>query len=113
MEVKCVLNSVNSSYTQSRDNDPFNMISGTTGISGCVDGSMVMIEKQRGSGEVVLHCVGRDIENLKLHLRREGALWSSDEIIIPKPCDTFSSMIHDFMLEKNISRARLLSWFMN
>lgn len=47
-----------------RDNDPFNMISGTTGISGCVDGSMVMIEKQRGSSEAVLHCVGRDIENL-------------------------------------------------
>ena len=45
-----------------RDNDPFNMISGTTGINGCVDGSMVMIEKQRGSGEAVLYCVGRDID---------------------------------------------------
>ena len=83
-----------------RDNDPFNMISGTTGISGCVDGSMVMIEKQRGGGEVVLHCVGRDIENLELHLNREGARWISDERINPKPRDTFSFMIHDFMLEK-------------
>ena len=83
-----------------RDSDPFNMISGTTGISGCVDGSMVMIEKQRGGGEVVLHCVGRDIENLELHLKREGARWISDEKIIPKPRDTFSFMIHDFMLEK-------------
>lgn len=42
-----------------RDHDPFNMISGTTGISGCVDSSMVMIEQQRGSGETVLHCGGR------------------------------------------------------
>ena len=83
-----------------RDNDPFNMISGTTGISGCVDGSMVMIEKQRGSGEVVLHCVGRDIENLELHLKREGVRWIAQEKIIPKPKDTFSFMIHDFMLEK-------------
>ncbi len=83
-----------------RDNDPFNMISGTTGISGCVDGSMVMIEKQRGSGEVVLHCVGRDIENLELHLKRSGAHWVADEKIIPKPRDTFSFMIHDLMLEK-------------
>ena len=83
-----------------RDNDPFNMISGTTGISGCVDGSMVMIEKQRGSGEVVLHCVGRDIENLELHLKREGSCWVAEEKNIPKSRDTFSFMIHDFMLEK-------------
>lgn len=83
-----------------RDNDPFNMISGTTGISGCVDGSMVMIEKQRGSGEVVLHCVGRDIENLELHLKRNGARWISEGKIMSKPRDTFSFMIHDFMLER-------------
>ncbi len=83
-----------------RDNDPFNMISGTTGISGCVDGSMVMIEKQRGSGEATLYCVGRDIENLELHLKREGSRWIAEEKIIPKPRDTFSFMVHDFMLEK-------------
>ena len=83
-----------------RDNDPFNMISGTTGINGCVDGSMVMIEKQRGSGEAILYCVGRDIENLELHLKRNGARWITEEKIIPKPRDTFSFTIHDFMLEK-------------
>ena len=83
-----------------RDNDPFNMISGTTGISGCVDGSMVMVKKKRGSGEAVLHCVGRDIENLELHLKREGSRWVAEEKIVPKPRDTFSFMIHDFMLEK-------------
>ncbi|MBD5112386.1 MAG: hypothetical protein HDT42_07635 [Ruminococcaceae bacterium] len=83
-----------------RNNDPFNMISGTTGISGCVDGSMVMIEKQRGSGEVVMHCIGRDIENLELHLKRSGARWIAEEKIVPKPRDTFSFMIHDFMLER-------------
>lgn len=76
------------------------MISGTTGISGCVDGSMVMLEKQRGSGEAVLHCVGRDIENLELHLKREVSRWIAEEKIIPKQRDTFSFMIHDFMLEK-------------
>ena len=83
-----------------RDNDPFNTILGTTGISGCVDGSMVMIEKQRGSGETIMHCVGRDIENLELHLKRDGVRWTAQEKIIPKPRDTFSFMIHDFMLEK-------------
>ena len=83
-----------------RDSDPFNMISGTTGISGCVDGSMVKIEKQRGSGEAILYCVGRDIENLELHLKREESRWIAEEKIIPKQRDTFSFMIHDFMLEK-------------
>ena len=83
-----------------RDNDPFNMISGTTGISGCVDGSMVMIEKQRGSGEAILYCVGRDIENLELHLKREESRWVAEEKIIPKQRDTFSFMIHDFMLDR-------------
>ncbi|MCM1270475.1 MAG: hypothetical protein NC247_07635 [Ruminococcus flavefaciens] len=76
------------------------MISGTTGISGCVDGSMVMIEKQRGSGEAVLYCVGRDIDNLELNLKRDGAHWNAEEKIIPKQRDTFSFMNHDFMLEK-------------
>ncbi len=85
-----------------RDSDPFNMISGTTGISGCVDGSMVLIEKQRSSGEAVLHCVGRDIENLELHLKREESRWIAEEKIFPKQRDTFSFMIHDFMLEKRI-----------
>lgn len=31
-----------------KDNDPFNMISGSAGISGCVDGSLVLIETKRG-----------------------------------------------------------------
>lgn len=44
------------------DSDPFNMISGSTGLSGCVDGSMVLIESKRGSRKAKLYCVGRDIE---------------------------------------------------
>lgn len=37
------------------DSDPFNMISGSTGLSGCVDGSMVLIESKRGSRKAKLH----------------------------------------------------------
>lgn len=44
------------------DSDPFNMISGSTGLSGCVDGSMVLVETRRGSRTAKLYCVGRDIE---------------------------------------------------
>ena len=50
------------------DSDPFNMISGSTGLSGCVDGSMVLIESKRGSRKAKLYCVGRDIENQEIIL---------------------------------------------
>lgn len=50
------------------DSDPFNMISGSTGLSGCVDGSMVLLETKRGSRKAKLHCVGRDIENAEINL---------------------------------------------
>ena len=50
------------------DSDPFNMISGSTCLSGCVDGSMVLIETKRGSRKAKLHCVGRDIENQEINL---------------------------------------------
>lgn len=43
------------------DSDPFNMISGSTGLSGCVDGSMVLVETKRGSRMAKLYCVDRDI----------------------------------------------------
>ncbi len=43
------------------DSDPFNMISGSTGLSGCVDGSLVLVETRRGSRTAKLYCVGRDI----------------------------------------------------
>ena len=51
------------------DSDPFNMISGSTGLSGCVDGSMVLAETKRGSRTAKLHCVGRDIENAEINLQ--------------------------------------------
>ena len=56
---------------KSSDDDPFNMISGSTGLSGCVDGSMVLLESKRGSRKAVLHCIGRDIENCSQRTRRD------------------------------------------
>lgn len=56
------------------DSDPFNMISGSTGLSGCVDGSMVLIESKRGSRKAKLHCVGRDIENAEINLQFDSDL---------------------------------------
>lgn len=80
------------------DSDPFNMISGSTGLSGCVDGSMVLIESKRGSRTAKLHCVGRDIENQEINVVFESSRWKvSDEIKNVKP-NYFSFAVHDFMV---------------
>jgi hypothetical protein len=50
------------------DNDPFNRISGTTGISGAVDSSFVLEKDKRSSNKATLYCVGRDIEQRELSL---------------------------------------------
>ena len=44
-----------------RDSDPFNMISGTTGLNGCADGSFVLTREKRSENAGTLHCTGRDI----------------------------------------------------
>ena len=70
-----------------KDSDPFNMISGSTGLSGCVDGSMVLIETKRGSRNAKLYCVGRDIENAEINLQFDSDLkkWVvTDEPTAPK-----------------------------
>lgn len=80
------------------DSDPFNMISGSTGLSGCFDGSMVLIEIKRGSRKAKLHCVGRDIENQEINVVFESSRWKvSDDIKNVKP-DYFSFAVHDFMV---------------
>lgn len=52
--------------------DPFHMVSGTTGIQGAVDSCLVMTEKERGSGKVLLSLLGRDIEKRELELTKDG-----------------------------------------
>lgn len=86
------------------DSDPFNMISGSTGLSGCVDGSMVLIETKRGSRNAKLHCVGRDIENAEISLHFDSDLkkW----IVTDKPTasknrdNIFLAAVYLFIKEK-------------
>ena len=72
-----------------KDIDPFNMISGSTGISGCVDGSLVLIENKRGSRNAKLYCVGRDIENAEINLQFDSDLkkWVVTDVYIKKKVD--------------------------
>ncbi|MGN0657320.1 MAG: AAA family ATPase, partial [Ruminiclostridium sp.] len=88
------------------DKDPFNTISGTTGISGSADGCFVLVEKKRGSREAVLYGVGRDIENLEIEVVFENNRWrTSEEAEETKP-DIFSFAVHDFMVKQKSFRGR-------
>lgn len=60
-----------------KDDDPMNMISGTTGLSGAADSNFVLKRKDRNSPQAELHCTGRDIESrvLELCFRKETRTW--------------------------------------
>ncbi len=82
------------------DSDPFNMVSGSTGLNGCVDGLLVLIKAKRSANQATLHCTGRDIEDTELLLTRQGAKWELANESEDKPPDIFSFAIHDLMLEQ-------------
>jgi len=71
-----------------KDDDPMNMVSGTTGITGAVDSSYVLTKSKRNSDKAVLYCTGRDIEyrELELSLNNESHLWDllSDSVENPE-----------------------------
>lgn len=64
---------------KSRDEDSFNMISGTNGIMGVADTAMVMLGGEGEDPHVTLRATGRDIESLDLTLRfdQEACRWRS------------------------------------
>ena len=59
------------------DGDPFNMISGTNGIMGAADTTMVLTKEKRGDDTATLSVVGRDVESIDLVLRfdKESCKW--------------------------------------
>lgn len=74
------------------DDDPMNMISGTTGISGATDSNFVLKKDKRSSNAATLYCVGRDIEyrELQLEFDKSAHIWNliSDSItVVPQPSD--------------------------
>ena len=87
-----------------RDSDPFNMISGTTGIIGCADGSFVLVRESRKDKTGKLYCTGRDIESAELSLRFEGHRWIVTDEVEPHKHDTFSFAVHDLMIEEGSFR---------
>lgn len=60
------------------DSDPFNMISGTTGIMGAAD-TIWTITKKRADQEATLHTTGRDVMQMDIIIRfdRDSHRWKS------------------------------------
>ena len=60
------------------DEDPMNMISGTTGLSGATDSNFVLRRSKRGENTATLYCTGRDISyrELSLEFDNESHVWN-------------------------------------
>ena len=54
------------------DDDPMNMISGTTGLSGATDSNFVLRKSKRRENTATLYCTGRDIPYRELSLEFDG-----------------------------------------
>ena len=57
---------------KSKDDDPMNMLSGTTGISGAVDTVFILNRKKRTEKLATLFCSGRDIESKEFSLEMDS-----------------------------------------
>ncbi|GBF22920.1 hypothetical protein tpqmel_0324 [Candidatus Gastranaerophilus sp. (ex Termes propinquus)] len=62
---------------KAKDDDVFNMISGTNGIMGAADTILALKKEKRGDTECVLHITGRDVEHneLLLEFNSESCKW--------------------------------------
>mgnify|MGYP000721715466 CR=1 FL=1 len=60
------------------DDDPMNMISGTTGLSGATDSNFVLRKSKRRENTATLYCTGRDISyrELSLEFSSETHVWN-------------------------------------
>ena len=57
---------------KTNDDDPMNMISGTTGLSGATDSNFVLRKSKRRENTAALYCTVRDIAYRKLALEFDG-----------------------------------------
>ena len=84
------------------DDDPMNMISGSTGLSGAADSTFVLQKSSRLANIASLHCTGRDITDrtLKLEFGEEDHVWKLLED--SKTCSS-ASKISTLQLTKLLS----------
>jgi RecA-family ATPase len=64
-----------------KDEDPLNMLSGTTGLVGVVDNIYILDKLKRTSNKAILYATGRDIVDLEIKLLfdKEKLIWIQEE----------------------------------
>lgn len=89
---------------KANDNNPFNMMTGSTGISGATDGNFALKETKCGSGKAIMYCQGRDIEytELRMHFDTDVMRWIvENEATSKKSCDNIVlSAVYLFIKER-------------
>lgn len=87
------------------DSDPFNKLTGTTGILGAVDTAFVLDKSKRNADSATLYCTGRDVEDRQLELQfsKKEFVWKmlrdsmeNREMLLPKEME----LLIDFMKEQ-------------
>ena len=58
--------------------DPYDQISGSTGIMGVADTTWLM-HRQRMSKTATIRVIGRDMDEKMLHIREGNCVWTLDE----------------------------------
>lgn len=58
------------------DDDPFNRLSGTNGLTGAADGTLILMRNRRQDGIATLYATGRDIEDVEEELEFADCRWS-------------------------------------
>lgn len=66
---------------KAKSSDPFQMVSGTTGLMGCADNTFVMLKDDRASDRVKLFGTGRDLRDMELDLcfRKNPMDWTLED----------------------------------
>ena len=91
------------------DSDPFNKLTGTTGIVGAVDTAFVLDKSRRNADSATLYCTGRDVEDRQLELRfsKEEFVWKmlgdsmeNREMLLPKEME---QLVEFMKVQKNYS----------
>lgn len=90
---------------KAKSSDPFQMVSGTTGLMGCADNTFIMLKDDRASNHTKLFGTGRDIRDMELELcfQKNPMDWILEDSIVGsfKPArDKELSLVAAFVLEK-------------
>ena len=89
-----------------KDADPFNQVSGSSGIVGAADSTFILQKGSRESNAALLSAVGRDIEMQQLYLEFSSLRWNLVErkdsaAIIREKAPQFLFKLIDFMRERD------------